>query len=200
MKQVQRTRFQWSGPSEHSVLCSKHFANSCFEPESALWSKMGKRISAYCTKHLNIGTVHLLVLLYTHVHVYVMCTNIRPLIFARSLVTNVAHCPWVNNTAINWLSYISSGVEFRTCYHSSINPCLCLQLSKMHVHQFHLFLFLQVIQIVSIPVIVLKIKTWNFLYCLWYLLTSHSFSMHYLCWWWWSLFYHFWCKMSVVTG
>ena len=36
VKQVQRTRPQWSGPSEHSVLCSKHFADSCFEPESAL--------------------------------------------------------------------------------------------------------------------------------------------------------------------
>ena len=41
VKQVQRTRAQWSGPSEHSVLCSKHFTDSCFEPDSALASEMG---------------------------------------------------------------------------------------------------------------------------------------------------------------
>ena len=38
-----------------------------------------------------------------------------------------------------------------------------------------------VIQIVSIPVIVLMIKTWNFLYCLWYLLTSHFFFQCIIC-------------------
>ena len=41
VKQVQRTRAQWSGPSEHSILCSKHFTDSCFEPDSVLASKMG---------------------------------------------------------------------------------------------------------------------------------------------------------------
>ena len=41
VKQVQRTRAQWSGPSEHSVVGSKHFTDSCFEPDSALASNMG---------------------------------------------------------------------------------------------------------------------------------------------------------------
>ena len=40
MKQVQRTRAQWSGPSEHSVLCSKHFTDS-FQPDSAIAASMG---------------------------------------------------------------------------------------------------------------------------------------------------------------
>lgn len=41
IRQVQRTRAQWSGPSEHSVLCSKHFDGSSFEPDSELASQMG---------------------------------------------------------------------------------------------------------------------------------------------------------------
>ena len=41
VKQVQRTRAQWSGPSEHSVLCSEHFDGSRFEPDSELASQMG---------------------------------------------------------------------------------------------------------------------------------------------------------------
>ena len=41
VKQVQRTRAQWSGPSEHSVLCSKHFTDSCFQPDSAIAASMG---------------------------------------------------------------------------------------------------------------------------------------------------------------
>ena len=49
-QQVRRTRARWSGPSEHSVLCSKHFTESCFEPSSALASKVGlekrKRLKA----------------------------------------------------------------------------------------------------------------------------------------------------------
>ena len=46
VKNVQRTRAQWSGPSEYSVLCSQHFDSSCFEPDSELASQMGmqKRI------------------------------------------------------------------------------------------------------------------------------------------------------------
>ena len=31
VKQVQRTRAEWSGPSEHSVICSVHFTDDCFE-------------------------------------------------------------------------------------------------------------------------------------------------------------------------
>ena len=41
VKNVQRTRAQWSGPSEYSVLCSQHFDSSCFEPDSELASQMG---------------------------------------------------------------------------------------------------------------------------------------------------------------
>ena len=41
MKQVQRMRAQWSGPSEHSVLCSKHFTDSCFQHDSAIAASMG---------------------------------------------------------------------------------------------------------------------------------------------------------------
>lgn len=41
VKNIQRTRAQWSGPSEHSVLCSQHFNSSCFEPDSELASQMG---------------------------------------------------------------------------------------------------------------------------------------------------------------
>ena len=41
VKQVQRTRAQWSGPSEHSVLCSEHFTDCCFQPDSAIAASMG---------------------------------------------------------------------------------------------------------------------------------------------------------------
>ena len=41
IKNVQRTRAKWSGPSEHSVLCSQHFDSSCFEVDSELAAEMG---------------------------------------------------------------------------------------------------------------------------------------------------------------
>ena len=41
VRQVQRTRADWKEPSEHSVVCSAHFAEPCFEPDSALASAMG---------------------------------------------------------------------------------------------------------------------------------------------------------------
>ena len=41
IKQVPRTRAKWSGPSEHSVLCSEHFDDECFEPDIQLASKFG---------------------------------------------------------------------------------------------------------------------------------------------------------------
>ena len=41
IKNVQRTRANWSGPSEHSVLCSQHFDSSCFEADSELAAQMG---------------------------------------------------------------------------------------------------------------------------------------------------------------
>lgn len=30
-KQVQRTRMDWTGPNDHSVLCSDHFTKECFK-------------------------------------------------------------------------------------------------------------------------------------------------------------------------
>lgn len=41
IKNVQRTRANWSGPGEHSVLCSQHFESSCFEVDSELAAQMG---------------------------------------------------------------------------------------------------------------------------------------------------------------
>ena len=41
LKQVQKTRARWSGPSEHSVLCSCHFTEDCFEPDTLLAPKLG---------------------------------------------------------------------------------------------------------------------------------------------------------------
>ena len=41
IKQVKRTRAEWSGPSDHSVLCSDHFDGSCFEPDTEIASQMG---------------------------------------------------------------------------------------------------------------------------------------------------------------
>ena len=40
-KQVQRTRAEWKGPSEHSVLCSDHFDEDSFEPDTAIASSLG---------------------------------------------------------------------------------------------------------------------------------------------------------------
>ena len=44
VKQVQRTRADWKGPSEYSILCSKHFTPDCFETNSALASQKGLKI------------------------------------------------------------------------------------------------------------------------------------------------------------
>ena len=41
IKQVQRTRAEWKRPSEHSVLCSDHFTDDCFEPDTAIASSLG---------------------------------------------------------------------------------------------------------------------------------------------------------------
>jgi len=41
IRQVQRTCDQWSGPSQHSVLCARHFTEDCFEPDSAIAATMG---------------------------------------------------------------------------------------------------------------------------------------------------------------
>ena len=35
-RQVQRTRSNWPGPSQHSVICSDHFTSDCFEEDIAI--------------------------------------------------------------------------------------------------------------------------------------------------------------------
>ena len=49
VKQVQRTRAKWSA-SDHSVLCSEHFASDSFEPDFglALGSGLSKRRRLKC--------------------------------------------------------------------------------------------------------------------------------------------------------
>ena len=40
-RQVQQTRDGWKGPSDYSVLCSKHFTSDCYEGDSAIAAKFG---------------------------------------------------------------------------------------------------------------------------------------------------------------
>ena len=40
-KEVQRTRANWQGPSDNSILCSKHFTNDCFEEDTAIAARFG---------------------------------------------------------------------------------------------------------------------------------------------------------------
>ena len=39
--QVRRTRADWVAPSKHSVLCSEHFAEECFDKSASLRDAMG---------------------------------------------------------------------------------------------------------------------------------------------------------------
>lgn len=39
--QVKRTRDKWDGPTDHSVLCSCHFEEHCFEAEMRLAESLG---------------------------------------------------------------------------------------------------------------------------------------------------------------
>ena len=39
--QVKRTRDKWTGPSEHSILCSDHFSDDCFEASYDLRKHFG---------------------------------------------------------------------------------------------------------------------------------------------------------------
>ena len=39
--QVKRTRDKWDGPTDHSVLCSCHFEEHCFEAEVRLAESLG---------------------------------------------------------------------------------------------------------------------------------------------------------------
>ena len=43
-KNVQRTRADWKGPTQYSVLCCKHFEKECFEPASHLAAQMGLKL------------------------------------------------------------------------------------------------------------------------------------------------------------
>ena len=40
-RQVKRIRADWSGPSDHSILCSEHFTDDSFEPNYLLASDFG---------------------------------------------------------------------------------------------------------------------------------------------------------------
>ena len=40
-REVKRTHDSWSGPTKHSVLCEKHFAEDSFEADSAIASSTG---------------------------------------------------------------------------------------------------------------------------------------------------------------
>ena len=40
-RQVQRTRSNWTGPSQHSVICSDHFTSDCFEEDTAIAAQFG---------------------------------------------------------------------------------------------------------------------------------------------------------------
>ena len=40
-KEVQRTRADWQGPSDYSVLCSNHFTNDCFEEDTIIAARFG---------------------------------------------------------------------------------------------------------------------------------------------------------------
>ena len=39
--QVKRTRDKWDGPTDHSVLCSSHFEEHCFEADMKLAESLG---------------------------------------------------------------------------------------------------------------------------------------------------------------
>ena len=38
---MQRTRANWQGPSDYSVLCSDHFTNDCFEEDTTIAARFG---------------------------------------------------------------------------------------------------------------------------------------------------------------
>ena len=40
-REVERTRANWQGPSDYSVLCSDHFTNDCFEEEMTITARFG---------------------------------------------------------------------------------------------------------------------------------------------------------------
>ena len=44
IQQVKRTRANWSGPSYHSVLCSLHFTNDCFEASPSCYGIKKKAV------------------------------------------------------------------------------------------------------------------------------------------------------------
>ena len=44
IQQVKRTRANWSGPSYHSVLCSLHFTDDCFEASPSCYGIKKKAV------------------------------------------------------------------------------------------------------------------------------------------------------------
>ena len=40
-REVQRTRANWQGPSDYSVLCSDHFTNDCYEEDTTIAARFG---------------------------------------------------------------------------------------------------------------------------------------------------------------
>uniref|UniRef100_A0A1X7UT67 THAP-type domain-containing protein n=1 Tax=Amphimedon queenslandica TaxID=400682 RepID=A0A1X7UT67_AMPQE len=41
IKEEQKTRACWKGPSDYSCACSDHFTEDCFKPRSLISEKMG---------------------------------------------------------------------------------------------------------------------------------------------------------------
>ena len=57
-RQVQRTRDGWKGPSDYSVVCSKHLTSDCFEEDSTIAAKFGIE-KKRCLKPNAVPTVFL---------------------------------------------------------------------------------------------------------------------------------------------
>ena len=43
-RQIERTRAKWSGPSEHSCVCSAHFTQDCLQEMSSVSKKVGMKM------------------------------------------------------------------------------------------------------------------------------------------------------------
>ena len=53
INQVKRTMTAWTGPSDHSVICSEHFSSECFENKDRLYKDFGLSLK----KELKEGAV-----------------------------------------------------------------------------------------------------------------------------------------------
>ena len=57
-RQVKITRDKWTGPTEHSTLCSAHFSDECFEKQPTLMKEFGlKQRQKYVLKESAIPTL-----------------------------------------------------------------------------------------------------------------------------------------------